>query len=158
MSIRGLWTPREWIREPTTNYRRQQAAKRSSTGGGSYSYTFDYTGSVQTLTIPVGAINIQFAVKGAGGGAEEWTVLKPGEWRERASSHKVPYSTSGVTLDIYVGSGGAEGSIERLVHGGWGNQSGGAGGEGEFGGYRTIRDTTIGPTGAAEAVVQARYY
>lgn len=105
---------------------------QTTTTGGSYSFTFNYTGSVQSLSIPSGATNIQFTVKGAGGGGGRDDSEENQESGQNGHSVVMSYSTSGVTLSIYVGGGGTEGSTEVWgASGGWGYHSGGAGGAGD---------------------------
>jgi hypothetical protein len=117
-----------------TNYGSVPATASQMTGvvTGSYSYTFNYTGSVQTLTIPAGAINILFTVKGAGGGGgrNDYASADNG-----VNGHLVtrPSSTPGVVVSIYVGGGGIEGSsTDAGSPGGWGYHAGGYGGDGEY--------------------------
>ena len=122
-----------------TNYKTPAAAGSQATGtGASYSYTFTYTGSEQTLTIPAGAINIQFSLKGAGGGGstgwDDSTTQTPGQ-----NGHLVlmSYTTSGVTLRIYVGGGGQPASslLTTPGAGGWGYRLGATGEPGMTGSY-----------------------
>ena len=118
-----------------TNYKPTPVTGSQATipGGGPHTFTFNYIGAAtQSLTIPAGATNIQFSVKGAGGGGGR----EDGEQNQEngQNGHQVvrSYSTSGVTLSIYVGGGGAEGSPEVWgASGGWGYQPGGYGGYGE---------------------------
>ncbi|NTV14181.1 MAG: hypothetical protein HGA96_09680 [Desulfobulbaceae bacterium] len=106
--------------------------QQTSAGVGPYSFTFDYTGSVQTITIPAGAKNLQFTVKGAGGGGGRADNM--GDQEDGQNGHLVVMSSavSDLTLRIYVGGGGAEGSQSTSGSpGGWGYVLGGAGGDGE---------------------------
>lgn len=118
-----------------TNYKPSAAtgSQATSVGTGPYVYTFNYTGSVQSLSVPAWATNIQFTVKGAGGGGGRLDNV--GNQENGQNGHLVnrTYSTSGVTLSIYVGGGGTEGSAtEAGSPGGWGYQSGGTGGDGDY--------------------------
>ena len=115
-----------------TNYKTPAATASQATGTGTvYSYTFYYTGSPQPLTIPAGAKNIQFSLKGAGGGGSTgWdnnSTQTPGE-----NGHLVlmSYATSGVTLSIYVGGGGAASGMITPGVGGYGYHPGAAGAPG----------------------------
>ena len=86
---------------------------------------------MQTLAIPAGATNIQFSVKGAGGGGG--SADNVGNQQIGQNGHLVAesYSTSGVTLNVYVGGGGAAGSTTASgAGGGWGYHPGGNGGNG----------------------------
>jgi hypothetical protein len=108
----------------------------SAPSGTPYTYTFNYTGSVQSLIIPAGATNIQFSVKGAGGGGG--SLDNVGNQQNGQNGHLVAtsYSTSGITLNVYVGGGGAAGSTTSSgAGGGWGYRPGGNGGNGEDDGY-----------------------
>jgi hypothetical protein len=117
-----------------TNYKSSPATNSQTTNAGStYSQTFNYTGSLQTLNIPAGASNIQFTVKGAGGGGGRADNIDNQEAGLNGHSVIMPYATSNVTLSIYVGGGGSEGSVTDFgAAGGWGNPSGANGGDGDY--------------------------
>ncbi|MHB1349070.1 MAG: LamG-like jellyroll fold domain-containing protein [Desulfobulbaceae bacterium] len=119
------------------NYKQTAPATGSQSttafAGGSYSYTFSYTGDIQSLFIPAGATNLQFSVKGAGGGGgrrDNVNLQTPGQ-----NGHLVemPYASANITLSIYVGGGGREGSAtDSGALGGWGYHAGGNGGNGDY--------------------------
>ena len=121
-----------------TNYKPAAATGNQATSatGNSYSYTFNYTGSVQTVAIPAGATNIQFSIKGAGGGGGRADNV--GNQQNGQSGHFVAasYFTSDVTVSVYVGGGGAAGSTTSSgAGGGWGYHTGGNGGNGDDDGH-----------------------
>jgi len=119
-----------------TNYKPSPATGNQATtpGGATHTETFDFIGAAaQSLTIPAGATNIQFTVKGAGGGGGQADDI--GNQSSGLPGHLVAVShpTSGITLTIYVGQGGQINSDVNGGAGGWGYTSGQYGSNGEEG-------------------------
>ena len=115
-----------------TNYKPTPAtgSQMANPGGGSNIFTFNYTGAFESISIPAGATNIQFIVKGAGGGGGR-TDESSGDDGLNGHSVVTSYGTSGVTLYVYVGSGGQLNDTSSSGAGSvFGYQSGGAGGNG----------------------------
>jgi hypothetical protein len=119
-----------------TNYKPSPATGSEMTtayAAGHYSFTFDYTGDVQSLFIPPGATNILFTVKGGGGGGgrqDNVNLQTPGQ-----NGHLVEmsYASAGIMLRLYVGGGGSEGSTtDSGAAGGWGYHPGDSGGDGDY--------------------------
>lgn len=99
---------------------------------GSFTFTFNSTGSVQSLDIPVNAQNIQFTVKGAGGGGGRPDNAGLQASGQPGSKVVMPAAAAGMTLKIYVAGGGKMGSETSTgAAGGWGYPSGGKGGNGD---------------------------
>ncbi|MBI5665456.1 MAG: hypothetical protein HZC49_10310, partial [Nitrospirae bacterium] len=120
-----------------------------------YTFTFNYTGAIQYLTIPSGAINIQFSIKGAGGGGGRLDNMANQEDGQNGHLVNLSDSTSGVTLSVYVGGGGQAGPVAvGGGSGGWGYNPGGTGGAGEDYGecyYTGIGDWSYGGAGGGGA-------
>ncbi|HCE68020.1 MAG TPA: hypothetical protein DER40_11025 [Geobacter sp.] len=119
-----------------TNYKPSPATGSQATppGGTTHTETFDFIGAAtQSLAIPAGATNIQFTVKGAGGGGGQADDV--GNQSSGLPGHLVATShpTSGITLTIYVGQGGQINSEVNGGAGGWGYTSGQFGSNGEEG-------------------------
>lgn len=66
--------------------------------------TFNWTGSVQTYTVPAGVTQIQVDLYGAGAGAA--TGETPGTAGKGAHVSTLLTVTPGQVLDVYVGGGG----------------------------------------------------
>jgi hypothetical protein len=112
-----------------TNYKLLPLTGNQATSHGG---TFYYTGSVQTLTIPAGAKNLQFTVKGAGGGGGRADGVGNQQNGQNGHSVVMSYAVSDITLRIYVGAGGAGSLGTSGSPGGFGFNSGGVGGGGEY--------------------------
>lgn len=114
--------------------------------------TFNYTGSVQTWTVPVGVSSIAIDIKGASGGTS--TYYSPGGCGGEVQCTLAV--TPGQVLNIFVGGIGGDGSYYGAGAGGYnggGNGglsffSGGAGGGG-------ATDIRIGGVGLANRVASA---
>src|SRR5580700_8317630 len=94
-------------------------------------YTFNYTGSVQTWTVPGGVTSIVVNADGASGGLNAQT--HPGGNMADSPGHGgcvvcTLTVTPGVVLDIYVGGHGSDATT--TVPGAGGYNGGGAGGIG----------------------------
>jgi len=86
---------------------------------------------MQTLSIPAGSTNIQFSVKGAGGGGGLYAeVGTAGVYQVKSYTNAAEF-----TLNIYVAQGGQVDVNSRYEgsggSGGWGYANGGYGGDGE---------------------------
>jgi uncharacterized repeat protein (TIGR01451 family) len=102
--------------------------------------TFNFTGSLQTYLVPIGAVAIQVQVDGAGGGGGGADANGIGGNGGAGASVIGTYPvTSGSLLNIYVGGGGAPGFTSSFGRSctnsaGAGGSAGGVGGVGGFAG------------------------
>ena len=114
-------------------------------------FTLNYTGSAQTLTLPVGSWSIQ--CWGANGGS---ITTLGGSGMGGYSTGKLQ-TTTPVTLNVYVGGAGANatGNTSSAGAGGWNGGGGGAavGRSGAGGGGAT--DVRLGGTGATNRIIVA---
>ena len=114
-------------------------------------FTLNYTGSAQTLTLPVGSWSIQ--CWGANGGS---ITTLGGSGMGGYSTGKLQ-TTTPVTLNVYVGGAGANatGNTSSAGAGGWNGGGGGAavGRSGAGGGGAT--DVRLGGIGATNRIIVA---
>ena len=114
-------------------------------------FTLNYTGSAQTLTLPVGSWSIQ--CWGANGGS---ITTLGGSGIGGYSTGKLQ-TTTPVTLNVYIGGAGANatGNTSAAGAGGWNGGGGGAavGRSGAGGGGAT--DIRLGGTGATNRIIVA---
>ncbi|MSV52735.1 MAG: S8 family serine peptidase, partial [Actinobacteria bacterium] len=107
--------------------------------------TFNYTGAVQTWTVPAGITSVYVEALGANGG------LGGGGSRGGARVQGTLAVTPGETLSIYVGGGGGAGSAGAA--GGW---NGGGNGQGTYGaGGGGATDIRQGGTAVVNRVIIA---
>ncbi|WP_092132150.1 DUF11 domain-containing protein [Polaromonas sp. YR568] len=96
--------------------------------------TFNFTGALQTYTIPAGAGGIQIqAAGGGGGGAASDSPGAGGNGGRGTRATSIYYAAPGTVINVYVGGGGAEGYTSTGTHdctnsAGAGGSAGGAGG------------------------------
>ncbi|MEM9821210.1 MAG: glycine-rich protein [Bacteroidota bacterium] len=112
---------------------------------------FNYTGAVQTFTVPDGVTNIQIDAYGAQGG-NTYSTNGPGQGGRVQATMNV---TPGEVLHIYVGGQGQSYSgFSGTLVGGWnGGGNGSSGGQGGGGGGAT--DIRIGGTSLNDRVLVA---
>ncbi len=124
--------------------------------------TFNFTGSLQTYLVPVGAVAIQVQVDGAGGGGGGADANGIGGKGGAGASVIGTYPvTSGSVLNMYVGGGGAPGFTSSFGRscansaGGGGNAGGAGGFAGGAGGAAGCSGYSGGGGGAGAASVLA---
>ncbi|MDR3454540.1 MAG: hypothetical protein P4L96_17365 [Rhodoferax sp.] len=107
--------------------------------GAAAQTTFTYTGSVQTYTVPAGAVGIQINALGAGGGGGGTDAGGNGGAGGAGGSASGIYSVAGGTvINVAVGGGGGPGSTDQTIGGTTytcTNAAGSAGSAGGTGGF-----------------------
>ena len=113
-----------------------------------YTQTFDYTGAVQTFTVPAGVTSISVnAYGGAGGNARYTTGGRGGQIQATINV------TPGEVLNLYVGGQGANNSGSGTRPGGW--NGGGSGGSGYSSGGGGASDIRINGTSTIDRILVA---
>lgn len=75
--------------------------------------TFNYTGALQTYTVPVGAIGVLISAKGAGGGGAGWDANgSGGDGGAGATATGAYLVAAGTVLNVAVGGGGQGGKSQ----------------------------------------------
>jgi uncharacterized repeat protein (TIGR01451 family) len=96
---------------------------------------FNYTGTVQSYTLPPGATGIKIQAAGAGGGGAGADANGPGGPGGSGATVSGVYSAaSGTALNVYVGGGGGPGFTSNFGHT-CANSAGAGGSSGGVGGY-----------------------
>ncbi|RME15647.1 MAG: hypothetical protein D6799_05770, partial [Bacteroidetes bacterium] len=72
-------------------------------------YTFNYTGNIQTWTVPAGVCEIKIKAWGAGGGGGGTDSYSPGNGGNGGYAEGTFTVNPGDNLSIYVGQGGLPG-------------------------------------------------
>jgi Glycine rich protein/Secretion system C-terminal sorting domain len=124
--------------------------------------TFNYTGAVQTYTVPVGVTSLTFVAEGASGGLSAWaywTTTGSSDGGFAAHVTGTVNVTPGQVLDVYVGGLGANGVGTVGGAGGYNGGGNGAyvysGGDFAGGGGGGASDIRFSPYGLADRVVVA---
>jgi len=92
-------------------------AEAQSTGGGTGSQTFSYTGTIETFTVPAGVTSLTITAIGATGGkASAWTPAG-GKGASMTGTFSV---TPGDVLKVLVGGAGADGIVASTFGSGGG--------------------------------------
>jgi hypothetical protein len=118
-----------------TNYRQHDAQTAYGTlsiPSGTYTYTFNSTGSAKAVYIPATATNIQFTVKGAGGGGGRFDDYADQQHGLPGHSVVSPSTLTDVVVTVYAAEGGkAALTTDAGAPGGWGKPPGQPGGNGD---------------------------
>ncbi|MEI7420845.1 MAG: glycine-rich protein, partial [Prolixibacteraceae bacterium] len=123
-------------------------AESATISGTSGSQTFNYTGAVQTLTVPAGVTSVVIETWGAQGGINNIGNSNLGGLGGYAKG--TLSVTPGQTLNIYVGGQGS-GVSNNILGGGGYNGGGHANGSGSGGGGST--DVRVGGTALTNRVI-----
>ncbi len=101
-------------------------------------FTFNFTGNIQSWTVPTGVCQIRIKAWGAGGGGGGTDTYNPGNGGNGGYAEGIFSVTPGSNLDIFVGGGGSPGLVcssnGNGGAGGWGYGNGGNGGNSGAGG------------------------
>ncbi len=124
-------------------------------GVGSGSQTFNFTGSAQTFTVPMGVTSLTIDVSGAQGGLAFPIIAGPGGNGGRATGSITV--TGGQVLNLFVGGMGGNGSTAAAGLGGFNGGALGALSAGSYGGGGGggASDIRISPYALANRVVIA---
>jgi uncharacterized protein YjdB len=121
-----------------------------SGGGGSCSTTFNYTGALQTYTVPTGITSLTMDVQGAIGGKGYSSISRGGYGGRTQCALAV---TGGQVLNVYVGGSGISNTLAGITSAG--GYNGGASGIYYAGGGGGGSDIRVAGTALSNRVIVA---